>query len=353
MSVELPTLGRRARRLAHIDVLIPLLVIGAVALAALGCNGRTSAGGAGQAEPASAAQAVAEHAELPDPRLAGQWTGNAKVIVSWCEQEQLPVSLSIHADGRVSGQLGDAHLVDGRVSRNRGALGKALDIKTDFIIHGGLDGWLVAAEEIGREKVDIPFGLGSGVLAGAVHSSGWHVGPPSKMVFSATFDDLTRSVTDFAERTAALEPRRFGSIRNLTTLDGVYFGGQPTPEDIERADAAGLAGVLNLRPSGELSFDEAGVVTQLGMQYLNPAFASPEGLTDEVLDAAREQLRTAQRPLLFHCGSANRVGAVWLAHRIVDEGWSFDEALAEARAIGLRTPGYETRVREYAEARKP
>ena len=53
----------------------------------------------------------------------------------------------------------------------------------------------------------------------------------------------------------------------------------------------------------------------------------------------------------MHCASANRTGAVWLAHRIVDGGLEFEAALAEARQVGLRTPAYEDRVREYVEAR--
>jgi hypothetical protein len=42
-------------------------------------------------------------------------------------------------------------------------------------------------------------------------------------------------------------------------------------------------------------------------------------------------------PVLLHCSSANRVGAVWMALQ-VQKGKSREEAEKEARAIGLSSP---------------
>ena len=83
------------------------------------------------------------------------------------------------------------------------------------------------------------------------------------------------------------------------------------------------------------------------MAYANPGFQGPDQLTDTVLDESLALLRDADRPLLMHCASANRTGAVWLAHRVLDGGLSVDQALIEARTVGLRSPAYEARVLEY------
>ena len=99
-------------------------------------------------------------------------------------------------------------------------------------------------------------------------------------------------------------------------------------------------------------FDEAALVTKLGMAYHNLGFGSAEELTDDLFTRARGILADQlQRPLLFHCASANRVGAFWLAYRVLDEGEPYDDALAEAKKVGLRSAAYEKRAREYTRSR--
>ncbi len=72
------------------------------------------------------------------PAMIGDWQGNARIIVTWCQQRVLPVDLDIHADGNVTGKVGDATLTKGRLQRNRGWVGRKLDLKTDYIIAGKL-----------------------------------------------------------------------------------------------------------------------------------------------------------------------------------------------------------------------
>ncbi|MBI1312566.1 methyltransferase domain-containing protein [bacterium] len=55
---------------------------------------------------------------------------------------------------------------------------------------------------------------------------------------------------------------------------------------------------------------------------------------------------------MVHCASANRVGAVWLAHRVLDAKIPVEASLAEARAVGLRTSAYEQRAYEYIAAER-
>ena len=54
---------------------------------------------------------------------------------------------------------------------------------------------------------------------------------------------------------------------------------------------------------------------------------------------------------MLHCGSANRVGAVWMVYRVLDEGVTWEQAHREALEVGLRTDGYVERAKEYVEAR--
>lgn len=155
-----------------------------------------------------------------------------------------------------------------------------------------------------------------------------------------------------AERTAVatekLEPAECGSIARLHTLGDVFLASQPGPEDLVQAGKEGVRTVINLRHASELEeFDEQQIVEAEGLAYINLPWGGPDELTDDVFDEVREHLRTARRPILMHCSSANRVGAVWLPHRVLDGGLSWDAALAEARTVGLRSPDYEAKARDY------
>jgi len=106
------------------------------------------------------------------PAMVGHWEGNARIIVSWCHQTNLPVKVDIHADGSVTGTVGDAKLTEGRFESNRGWLLRKLNWATDYIIVGGLDGAIVAAEGITRSSVKMPLNFSDGTFTGGVNTSG-------------------------------------------------------------------------------------------------------------------------------------------------------------------------------------
>jgi hypothetical protein len=121
----------------------------------------------------------------PPPELVGHWRGEARIIVTWCEQDTLAVDLTIETDGSVQGRVGDATLAEGRLEANRGTIGRSLNLKTDYIVSARLVGAIVAAEGIAREQVLIPVNHQSGRLVGGLHTSGNHVGGKADMVLSA------------------------------------------------------------------------------------------------------------------------------------------------------------------------
>jgi protein tyrosine phosphatase (PTP) superfamily phosphohydrolase (DUF442 family) len=61
---------------------------------------------------------------------------------------------------------------------------------------------------------------------------------------------------------------------------------------------------------------------------------------------------TANQPVYIHCGSANRVAAVWMIKRVLRDGWSTDRALEEAEAIGLTSAPLKTFALEHIERHK-
>lgn len=155
--------------------------------------------------------------------------------------------------------------------------------------------------------------------------------------------------------TDKLEPATIGDFK-AQKFGNIYFGGQPSPEDLAQFKAAGVKTVINLRLETEnTKFDEAKALGDLGYrasQYHNPGFNSAATLSDPIFRRVRDLLTNKNNePVLLHCASGNRVGAIWLAHRVLDDGVPYEKALEEAKAIGMKPEAYEARVKQYIESK--
>ncbi|MEM7305470.1 MAG: protein tyrosine phosphatase family protein [Planctomycetota bacterium] len=145
-------------------------------------------------------------------------------------------------------------------------------------------------------------------------------------------------------------PYELGEIAPVTLFDNMLLAGQPSPEDFEEAKEAGIVTVLNMRLESETpDLDERAVVERLGMEYLTLPWSGPDQLTDDVFRRSRILFATVEQPALIHCGSANRIGAVWIPWRVLDGGIPLEKAVVEAKQIGLRTPAYEEKAISYVE----
>ncbi len=92
--------------------------------------------------------------------LEGKWRGEAVIGLTWARKNQpLPLEFEFGADGSVSGKVGDATLKHGYVASNRGDFGRAIDIKTDYILRGELEGIVVANEPKSSRFVIAPFNV--------------------------------------------------------------------------------------------------------------------------------------------------------------------------------------------------
>jgi thiosulfate/3-mercaptopyruvate sulfurtransferase len=151
-------------------------------------------------------------------------------------------------------------------------------------------------------------------------------------------------------RTLTLTPHDCGSIVRLHTIDGIFMASQPARNDFLLAAEQGIRTVFNQRHDHEVTyFDPKQVVESSGMRYIQIAWNGPEELTDEIIEKSRTALREAERPLLFYCRTGNRTGAIWLAYSVLDRGLSWEDALAEATTVGLRTPAYREIIQDYVE----
>jgi len=117
---------------------------------------------------------------------------------------------------------------------------------------------------------------------------------------------------------------------------GILTAGQPTKQDFEMLRDRGVRTVINLRvPSESGTRDEPEWIKELGMAYISIPVAGAAGVNEETARALDRALETAERPVLVHCGSSNRVGAVFALRAFHLEGKSAEDALEIGRSSGV------------------
>lgn len=118
---------------------------------------------------------------------------------------------------------------------------------------------------------------------------------------------------------------------------GLLTGGQPTEADLRAAAAAGYKTVINLRPGSEMAgIDESGQVESLGMHFISIPIGGAADLTEENARRLDRAMATSESmPMIIHCASGNRVGALLALRANLIQGKSASEALAFGKAAGL------------------
>ena len=97
----------------------------------------------------------------------------------------------------------------------------------------------------------------------------------------------------------------------------------------------GFATILDLRGPDEGTDIEKKTVEAAGLRYLNIPVTATVPSDKQVTEFARIVEDASYYPLLIHCGSANRVGAVWTFY-LVRRGMPVSIAVEEGRTIGLQ-----------------
>jgi uncharacterized protein (TIGR01244 family) len=145
-------------------------------------------------------------------------------------------------------------------------------------------------------------------------------------------------------------------INNFSRVDAtVGCGGATQPAAMAELKKEGFASVINLRVASEEGANvEAGraAAQAAGLKYIHLPFdvAKPDPkLVGNFLASVAD---TNNQPVYIHCGSANRVGAVWMIKRVLQDGWEIDRAREEAKAIGLTNARLETFATDYIQAHK-
>jgi protein tyrosine/serine phosphatase len=118
--------------------------------------------------------------------------------------------------------------------------------------------------------------------------------------------------------------------------DHVYRGGQPPPEAWPSLAKLGVKTVIDLRREDEHSTaEEAGAVAAAGMNYVNVPMNGVVAPTNEQVAKVVTFLNSPE-PVFVHCKrGADRTGAVIACYRVTHDHWQREQALREAKSLGM------------------
>lgn len=173
------------------------------------------------------------------------------------------------------------------------------------------------------------------LLVGATLGCGHDENKP-EAVTSGSIDSVSDSEVDRIPATSTDSPSTLDLLNGRTPAPGLLTGGQPTPEVLAKAASQGYRTIIDLRTPGEdRGYDEAAEVERLGMTYVTLAIGGAEALTAANAEALSAALNTEEAPILLHCGSGNRVGALLALKAFHVDGSDADTALEFGRAAGM------------------
>ena len=167
---------------------------------------------------------------------------------------------------------------------------------------------------------------------------------------------VTALVLTFAIAVLAQTKQERAGIVNFTKVDAVVAcGGATETSALDGLAKDGFKSVINLRLATEANANielNAAHAKSLGLNYIHIPFNGQQPdpkAVDQFLAAIATK---ANQPVYVHCGSASRVGSMWMVKRVLQDGWTIEKATEEAKLIGLRGEPLEKFALSYIAANK-
>jgi tyrosine-protein phosphatase SIW14 len=141
---------------------------------------------------------------------------------------------------------------------------------------------------------------------------------------------------------------RYKELPNFHRVNERLFrGGQPRPGGFELLNRLGIKTVVNLRDDDDREAQEELDVEQAGLRYFNiplRRLGRPQHTDiEQVLSIINNP---ENQPVFVHCAQgSDRTGVVIAVYRISQDGWTGEQAKAEAKRYGLKP--WQLRKKDY------
>jgi tyrosine-protein phosphatase SIW14 len=135
------------------------------------------------------------------------------------------------------------------------------------------------------------------------------------------------------------EDRRYKELPNFHKVnDKVYRGAQPKSGGLELLKQLGVKTVVNLRDDDARAKQEEAGARVAGLQYFNFPFERWGRPQDKEMEQVLSIINNpANQPVFVYCQhGADRTGVVIAVYRVIHDGWTSQQAKAEAKRYGLK-----------------
>ncbi|MBD1545262.1 fused DSP-PTPase phosphatase/NAD kinase-like protein [Roseibium aggregatum] len=125
-------------------------------------------------------------------------------------------------------------------------------------------------------------------------------------------------------------------VNYLRATPFIGTGGNVDPTGIDTLATLGFKTVVNLNTAEQGATTEGALVQKAGMTYVNIAVSTKAPTSEQVAEFAKVAEDPNNYPILLHCESSNRVGAMWALYR-ASKGVPNEIAIEEGRTVGLKS----------------
>ncbi|MEO5959325.1 MAG: dual specificity protein phosphatase family protein, partial [Opitutaceae bacterium] len=116
----------------------------------------------------------------------------------------------------------------------------------------------------------------------------------------------------------------------------LYRGAQPDAAALAALERRGVKTILNLRQPDDVWAGEESAARALGMGYRNFPLPGLRAPTEQQIAELLALLDQLPSPVLVHCEhGADRTGTLVACYRMERQGWTLEEAMAEAERFGI------------------
>ncbi len=193
-------------------------------------------------------------------------------------------------------------------------------------------------------------------------ASGFRASAAASLLKAHGFEHVRNVPGSWKAWTAAGHPvstdleRKDRAMENAVAITDAFTVAKFEPEEEEYAMIAeeGFRSVVSLQTGDEdqkaTPDEERRLAEDAGLAFYHQG-VSKKGLSDAEVDRFRDRIESLPKPVLLHCSSGRRAGAMTMMHVASQQGMSGDEVISKAEEMGFEcdTPELEEFVKSYVD----
>lgn len=132
---------------------------------------------------------------------------------------------------------------------------------------------------------------------------------------------------------------RYKELPNFHRVnEAIYRGAQPKPGGLQLLRKLGVKTIVNLRNDDSRAEEEEADARSVGLRYFNIPLGRLGRPDDKDIEQVLSTINDPEnQPVFVHCKKgADRTGVVIAIYRITHDGWTSQQAKAEANHYGMK-----------------